>query len=235
MNLDPTHLIASFGMIGIFLIVFAESGLLIGFFLPGDSLLFTAGLLASQGKFGLSFPLLLIGCFVAAFAGDQVGYTFGKRVGPALFRKADSKLFKQEYVHRTELFFKKHGPKTIVLARFVPVVRTFAPIVAGVGRMHRKTFVIYNLVGALLWAVGVTSLGYVLGSTIPGIDRYLLPIIAVIIVASALPPMIEFLRMRRERQRDGQRAVVDIASESTAAATTTPSPDTVAHDEPLEA
>lgn len=226
-NLDPTNLIASFGMLGIFLIVFAESGLLIGFFLPGDSLLFTAGLLASQGKFGLSFPLLLVGCFVAAFAGDQVGYTFGKRVGPALFRKPDSKLFKQEYVHRTELFFKKHGPKTIVLARFVPVVRTFAPIVAGIGKMHRKTFVVYNLVGALLWAVGVTSLGYILGSTIPGIDRYLLPIIAVIIVVSALPPTIEFLKMRRERKHHEPTPVIDIAE--------TAAPSNATREEPLEA
>ncbi|MFZ4516313.1 MAG: DedA family protein [Acidimicrobiia bacterium] len=216
MSLDPKELIASFGMIGIFLIVFAESGLLIGFFLPGDSLLFTAGLLASQGKFGLNFPILLIGCFIAAFVGDQVGYTIGKRVGPALFRKPDSKLFKQEYVHRTEAFFKKHGPKTILLARFIPVVRTFAPVIAGVGRMHRKTFVTYNVVGAFLWAVGVTSLGYVLGTTIPSIDRYLLPIIALIIFLSVLPPLIEFFKMRREAKRKG--TTVTQASETLRAA-----------------
>jgi membrane-associated protein len=206
MSLDPTELIATFGMLGIFIIVFAESGLLIGFFLPGDSLLFTAGLLAAQEKFGLNIWVLLLGCFLAAFIGDQVGYTFGKKVGPALFRKEESKLFKREYIDRTEVFFQKHGPKTIILARFVPIVRTFAPVVAGIGRMNRKTFVIYNVVGAFLWAVGVTAAGYILGSTIPSVDRYLLPIIGLIIFLSILPPAIEALKMRREKQREAQEA-----------------------------
>ncbi|MGQ0805932.1 MAG: DedA family protein, partial [Actinomycetota bacterium] len=143
--MSPENLIETFGTVGLFVIIFAESGLLIGFFLPGDSLLFTAGLLASQGKFGLSLPILLIGCFVAAVAGDQVGYMFGQRVGPALFRRPDSRIFKQQYVHRANEFFERHGKKTIVIARFVPVVRTFAPILAGVGEMQYRSFLTFNV------------------------------------------------------------------------------------------
>ena len=199
MFLDPRDLLVTFGTIGLFLIVFAESGLFFGFFLPGDSLLFTAGLFAAQGI--LNLPLILVGCFVAAVAGDQVGYVFGQRVGPALFRRPDSRLFKQEYVTRAQAFFEKHGPKTIVLARFVPIVRTFAPILAGVGSMRYRTFVSYNLVGGFLWAVGVTLLGYGLGELIPNIDAYLLPIIAVIIGISLMPVFFEWWRRRRESAR----------------------------------
>ena len=138
-DLDPEHLLATFGTLGLFLIVFAESGLLIGFFLPGDSLLFTAGLLSSQGKLA-PLPVLLAGCFAAAVVGDQVGYAFGRRVGPSLFKREDSRIFKQEYIEKSQEFFAEHGSKTILLARFVPVVRTFAPIVAGAGKMHYRTF-----------------------------------------------------------------------------------------------
>lgn len=194
------HLIETVGTIGLFAIVFAESGLLIGFFLPGDSLLFTAGLLASQGK--LNFPLILVGCFVAAVAGDQVGYAFGNRVGPALFRRPDSRLFKHEHLEKAQAYFDKHGSKTIVLARFVPIVRTFAPILAGVGTMEYRTFVRFNLIGGFVWAVGVTSVGYVLGDTIPDIDKYLLPIIGVIILLSLIPV---FLELRRARSRANQQ------------------------------
>ena len=193
--MSPERLIETFGTIGLFVIIFAESGLLIGFFLPGDSLLFTAGLFASKGH--LNLPVILVGCFVAAVAGDQVGYMFGNKVGPALFRRPDSRIFKQKYVQRAQEFFEEHGRKTIVLARFVPVVRTFAPILAGVGEMHYRTFVTFNVIGGLLWAVGVTTAGYILGDTIPDIDKYLLPIIAVIILLSVLPPAIEILRHRR--------------------------------------
>ena len=164
LSLDPKHIIDSlspYGEIGLWLIIFAETGLLIGFFLPGDSLLFTAGLLASQGH--LDIALVVIGCFVAACIGDQVGYTIGNRLGPRLFRRPDSRFFKQEYVERTKAFFDRHGPKTIVLARFVPIVRTFTPVMAGVGTMRRRTFSLYNVIGALLWTVGVTMLGYALG------------------------------------------------------------------------
>jgi membrane-associated protein len=194
---DPEHLIQTFGTLGLFAIVFAESGLFIGFFLPGDSLLFTAGLLSSQqDSHLLPFPVIVAGCFVAAVAGDQVGYSFGRRVGPALFRRPDSRFFKQEYVDRAREYFDKQGPKTIVLARFVPIVRTFAPIVAGVSKMNYRTFVTFNVAGGLLWAVGVTTAGYFLGKTIPDIDKYLLPIIVLIVFVSVLPVLLEARRQR---------------------------------------
>jgi membrane-associated protein len=200
LSLNPRDILDSFGpwaTVGLFLIIFAETGLLIGFFLPGDSLLFTGGILASQGN--LNIAVIAVGCFLAAVIGDQVGYTIGHRAGPPLFRRPDSRIFKQRYVDRTKEFFDKHGPKTILLARFVPVVRTFAPVLAGVGEMNRRTFTTYNIVGGFVWAVGVTVAGYVLGSAIGSdIDKYLLPIIAVIVVLSILPPLIE---MRRERRR----------------------------------
>ena len=198
--MDPRNLIETFGTIGLIAIVFAESGLLFGFFLPGDSLLVTAGLLASQGH--LNLPVILVGCFVAAVAGDQVGYAFGSRVGPALFRRPDSKIFKQEYVERARHYFERHGSKTIVLARFVPIVRTFAPILAGVGTMRYRTFISFNIIGGLLWAVGVTLIGYILGESVPDIDKYLLPVIGFIILLSLAPVAVEVLRHRkRSRNR----------------------------------
>jgi membrane-associated protein len=207
--LDPKHILEWLGpwaTVGLFAIVFAESGLLIGFFLPGDSLLFTAGLLSSEpDKYHLHFPVLVIGCALFAVLGDQVGYMFGKRVGPALFRRPDSKIFKQEYVQRTKEFFEHHGPKTIFLARFVPVVRTFAPILAGVGEMPYSTFIRYNVIGGVVWGAGVVTLGKILGDTIPSIDKYLLPIIFVIIILSLIPP---FLEWRKHRKRGH---VMDVA------------------------
>jgi membrane-associated protein len=191
------------GYIGIFAIIFAESGLLIGFFLPGDSLLFTAGFLASDaartiwgGTPGFSLPILLIGCFVAAVLGDSVGYTFGRRVGRRLFQREDSVFFHKKNIYRAQAFYEKHGPKTIVLARFIPVVRTFAPIVAGIGDMHYSRFVTYNLVGGALWAIGVTLAGYFLGDVIgaENIDKYLLPIIFVIVIVSVLPAVLHVVR-----------------------------------------
>lgn len=198
--LEPAWLLRTFGTIGLFAIVFAESGLLFGFFLPGDSLLFTAGLLASQGH--LNLAVILVGCFVCAVAGDQVGYAFGRRVGPALFRRPDARLFKHAHVERAQSYFDRYGAKTIVLARFVPIVRTFAPILAGVGRMNYRIFVTYNVVGGFAWAVGVTTLGYVLGEAIPDIDRYLLPAIAVIIILSVIPIGVELLKARRHARTE---------------------------------
>lgn len=199
---NPETLIETFGTIGLFLIVFAESGLLIGFFLPGDSLLFAAGLLASRGH--LNFPLILVGCFVAAVAGDQVGYMFGRRVGPGLFRRPNSRFFRQKHLNKAQKYFEKEGPKTIVLARFIPIVRTFAPVVAGVASMPYRTFVTYNVVGGLLWAIGVTTLGYVLGETIPDIDKYLLPAVIVIVGLSFIPIAREVLKMRREGEAESE-------------------------------
>jgi membrane-associated protein len=198
-SLSPRDLIETFGTIGILAIVFAETGLLIGFFLPGDSLLFTAGLLASQGK--LNFAVIVVGCFVAAVAGAQTGYYIGRRVGPTLFRRPDSRLFKKEYVDRAEAYFAEHGTKTIVLARFVPIVRTFSTVVAGVSRMEARTFLAYNLVGGLLWTAGVTTAGYFLGKTVPDIDKYLLPIIAVIVILSVIPVALEARRQRSNSRR----------------------------------
>jgi membrane-associated protein len=189
------HLIETFGTIGLLLTIFAESCLV--FFLPGDTLLFTAGLLASQGK--LNVAVVLVGSFVAAVAGNQVAYGLGHKVGPALF-KPNSKLFKAEYVARAEEYFEKFGSRTIVLARFIPAVRTFAPILAGIGTMRYRTFVTYNVLGGLLWAVGVSLLGYTLGKTVHGIDKYLLPVILVIAAASAVPVLIEIRRTRRAKQ-----------------------------------
>ena len=181
-------------------LIFAETGLLVGFFLPGDSLLFTAGLLASRHQSGqphLNLAVVLVCCTVAAIVGDQVGFTIGNTAGPRLLRRPNSRVFKQEYVDRTEAFFDRHGPKTVLLARFVPVVRTFAPVLAGVGRMHRRTFAIYNVIGACLWVFGITMLGYLLGGAIgDSIDTYLLPIIAVIVLLSLVPPFIEWRRTR---------------------------------------
>jgi membrane-associated protein len=189
------HLIETFGTIGLLAAIFAESCLI--FFLPGDTLLFTAGLLASQGK--LNVAVVLIGSFVAAVAGNQVAYAIGNRAGPALF-KPESRLFKMEYVHRAEEYFERFGSRTIVLARFIPAVRTFAPILAGIGTMRYRVFVTFNVVGALLWAVGVTLLGYTLGKTVHGIDNYLLPVIIVIGAVSAVPVLLEIRRNRRQRQ-----------------------------------
>jgi membrane-associated protein len=196
--MDPKDLIETFGTLGLLFIIFAESGLLLGLVFPGDSLLFTAGLLASQGR--LNIAVVVVGCFVAAVVGAEVGYFLGRRFGPALFRKSDSRIFKQEYVERSREFFERHGAKTIVLARFVPFVRTLAPMLAGIGEMPRRTFVTYNIIGSLAWAVGVSVAGYFLGSTIPDIDRYLLPIIGLIIVLSLLFPAIELLRNRRRNR-----------------------------------
>jgi membrane-associated protein len=203
--LDAKHLIDVFGLAGIFAIVFAESGLLVGFFLPGDALLFTAGFFASGPSSiddSLHLPLvpLLLGIWVAAVVGDQVGYAFGKRVGPALFKREDSRFFKQEHVHRAEAFFEEHGPRAIVLARFVPVVRTFTPITAGVSNMEYRTFVRWNLIGGTLWAFGVTLLGYWLGQVHAIADHIELAILAVVAV-SLSPVAFEVLKHRRAQKR----------------------------------
>ncbi len=192
-------LIHTVGTIGLVLIIFAESGLLLGIIFPGDSLLFTAGLFAATGKFGLNIVAVAGGAFIAAVLGAQVGYWIGKKYGPKLFSRPDSRIFKHEYVVRSRTFFEKHGSKTIVLARFVPFIRTLAPPMAGMGEMELRTFTIYNIIGAALWAVGVTMLGYVVGDSIPPdkVDTYLLPIIAVIILISMIPPFLEYRKHKK--------------------------------------
>jgi len=183
--LDPKFLIEAVGIIGVIAIIFAESGLFFGFFFPGDSLLFTAGLLASQSL--LSLPVLLVGSFIAAVLGDNVGYAFGKKVGPALFSRENSFFFNKKHIERSREFFGKYGKKAIILARFMPIVRTFTPILAGVGSMEYRTFFAYNIVGGFIWTFGMILLGYFLGSVIPDPDRYILPIVLIIIVLSVLP------------------------------------------------
>lgn len=189
-HFDLKELLMAVGYVGVFLIVFAESGLLVGFFLPGDSLLFTAGFLASAGFFNL--PLLVLIVIIAAIVGDQVGYLFGRHAGPRIFTREDSLLFHKKNLYAAQAFYDKHGGKTIILARFMPIVRTFAPIVAGAGEMKYGRFTFFNVIGGILWGAGVTIAGYFLGSLIPDIDRYLLPIIALIVIASVAPPAWHF-------------------------------------------
>ncbi|MBW4692130.1 MAG: VTT domain-containing protein [Lyngbya sp. HA4199-MV5] len=176
------------GHLAIWAVVFAESGLFIGFFLPGDSLLFTAGILASQNL--LNIQLLVVGALICAVVGDNVGYITGHKFGRRLFRKEDSWLFHKKHLITAQRFYDKHGKKTIVLARFMPIVRTFAPIVAGIGAMHYRTFITYNLIGGFVWTFGITLLGYFLGKTIPDVDKYLLPILGVILVVSIAPSIL---------------------------------------------
>lgn len=190
------NFIKAIGLYGTVAVVFAESGLFFGFFLPGDSLLFTAGLLAStEGSFNI-FALVVM-TFIAAVAGDSVGYAFGKKVGPKLFNRPDSRFFKRDHLLKAKAFYEKHGAKTIVLARFTPFIRTFAPIVAGAGDMHYGTFITYNIIGGFLWSFSMCFAGYFLGSAIPDIDKYILPIIAVIVFVSVLPTIREFIKSRR--------------------------------------
>lgn len=194
---DIVSLLKTVGYLGLFFIVFAESGLFVGFFLPGDSLLFTAGFLASQGFFNIA--LLILVSFAGAVLGDSVGYAFGKRVGPMIFRRDDSLFFHKDNLLRAQRFYEKHGGKAVVLARFMPVIRTFAPILAGVGTMKYRTFLFYNVFGAVLWAIGLPLAGYYLGTLIPGVDRYIVPIVALIVFISILPVIIHFARDREHR------------------------------------
>jgi len=200
--LNPESILEKGGLALLGLIIFAESGLLIGFFLPGDSLLFVGGFLASDagGNRLPALPIVALVAFAAAVIGDQVGFWFGRKVGPSLFNRPDSRLFKQQNVLRAHVFFEKHGPKTIVLARFVPIVRTFAPIVAGVGNMKYRTFTIYNLIGGFLWAVGLTTLGYFLGQ-IDVVKNNIEVALVLVVAISLIPVSIEVLKHRREAKR----------------------------------
>jgi membrane-associated protein len=184
-HLDPVAMSMTGGYIGLALLIFAESGLLIGIFLPGDSLLFAAGLLSAAGY--MAYPPLVVVVTVAALLGDSVGYWFGANVGSNFLKRKNSRLFKREYLARTEQFYAAHGARTVILARFLPIVRTIAPILAGVARMRYAQFVSYNALGALLWGAGMVSAGYFLGSVVPGASRYLLPLSLLVVVLSFLP------------------------------------------------
>lgn len=185
-------------------IVFAETGLLVGFFLPGDSLLVTAGLLSGTGT--LDIVMLNVVLIPAAIIGDAVGYYIGKRSGAALLKRPDSRFFKRKYITKTQEFYAKHGGKTIILARFVPIVRTFAPTVAGIAKMPYRQFALFNVAGGALWVLSTTLLGYFLGKVFPGVKDYFEPVILGIIFLSLLPPLIEYLRNRRKARAEASES-----------------------------
>jgi membrane-associated protein len=199
MALISAEQIAHAGIFVVAGVIFAESGLMVGFFLPGDSLLFTAGFLASQGY--VNVHMLAWVCFVAAVVGDSVGYAFGKRMGPRLLKRPDGKIFKKKYLAQAEAFYQEHGKKTIIIARFTPIVRTFAPIVAGLGNMHYRTFLSYNVIGGALWTLGLTYAGYFLGRAIPGVENYLEPMILFVVFLSLLPALHHFLKEEENRNK----------------------------------
>lgn len=208
---DIENLLGAGGFIGILIvavIVFAESGLLIGFFLPGDTLLFGAGLIASGG----SIPIvpLIIATIVAAVVGDNVGYSIGRRSGRRMFKKKDGLLFRQEYISRAEAFYEKHGGKTIILARFIPVVRTFAPVVAGIGKMPRRRFMAFNVIGGVIWGAGMTLLGYFVGSRIPGLDRYIEYVLLAIVFLSVGLSLLHILKEKDTRQKIWEKIRRDV-------------------------
>lgn len=222
-GLDLVDIIISLGILAVIFVIFAESGLLIGFFLPGDSLLFTAGVLyhagVLPGNLPISIHLFVILLFIAAVLGDTVGYWFGRKTGPHIFKKPDARIFKQSHIQKAQAFYDKHGGKTIILARFMPIVRTFAPIVAGVGQMEYKKFLSYNIIGGFLWTFGITYLGYFAGAGLEAIgvdvDQVILPIIAVIVLLSISPPIIHLLKNKESREAfwDGtKREVTSIFS-----------------------
>jgi membrane-associated protein len=190
-------IIKTLGLVGIFLTVFAESGLFFGFFLPGDSLLFIAGLLAATGSFDIRILILI--CLVAAILGDSFGYWIGSRYGRRFFNKEESLFFKKRYLVETEVFYEKHGKYTVVIARFIPIVRVFAATVAGISLMDYKTFLVYNVLGGILWVLSLTLMGYYLGTLIPNPDTYIMPIIFTIIALSFVPIIWKAITLRLKK------------------------------------
>lgn len=189
-------IVRTFGYAGVGVIIFAESGLLLGFILPGDSLIFLAGLLASQGDFNIAILLFVI--FIAAIIGDNTGYSIGKKLGRKVFEKKNSFIFNQENLQRTEAFFERYGKMTFIMQRFIPVIRAFAPLLAGVGKMRYRIFFIFDLAGTILWGGLVTMLGFYLGTAVPNIDTYLLPITLGIVILSLIPT---FFAYRKQKPR----------------------------------
>ncbi len=207
-GIDVETIVRSGGLLLIGAIVFAESGLLIGFFLPGDTLLFTAGFFAAQGQLPLGWLILVV--VLAAIIGDSVGYSIGRRTGHHIFRKEDGILFRKAYIKDAEMFYEKHGGKTIILARFIPIIRTFAPLVAGVGKMPYRKFLTFNVIGAAVWGGGVVLLGHWLGSKIPNIDKYLLPAVLLASLFTFSPVLLHLAR-----DKDAQRKLRAKFSRST--------------------
>lgn len=199
-GIDLTAFLQIVGYPGVFAIIFAESGLIIGFFLPGASLLFTAGLLSATGVFN---PFILIPLVtIAAILGDNVGYWFGNKVGIKLFTRPDSRFFHQEHLRRTQHFYEHHGHKAIIIARFIPIIRTFAPIVAGIASMNYRTFIICNIVGALAWATGITTLAYFVGTRFPLIGEYIEVVLICIIILTTIPLFTEMYRQYRKSKEE---------------------------------
>jgi membrane-associated protein len=197
------ELIRLVGFYGLILIVFAETGLLVGFFLPGDSLLITAGLFAARGDF--DYAMLLLALIPAAIIGNATGYYIGHRTGMRLYSRPDSLLFRREHLQMTREYYEKHGGKTIILAQFIPILRTFAPVVAGVGAMGYRQFATYNVVGAILWVGSMLTAGYLLGNAIPNIESRIHYVVAVVIFISLLPPGIALLKQRLAKYRRVER------------------------------
>lgn len=189
---DVNHLIQTGGLILIAAIIFAESGMMVGFFFPGDTLLLSAGVLAAGHKLSLLNAILVIA--IAAIIGDNVGYQIGKSLGPRLFRKKDGVVFRQEHIERAEEFYKRYGSKTMLVAHFIPVVRSFAPVTAGAGNMNRKMFVLFDAIGDVAWAISLTLFGYFVGSKVPGIDKYIEPILIVVVIVFLAPTLIHIFR-----------------------------------------
>jgi membrane-associated protein len=207
--LNAETIVRTGGLIAIGLIVFAECGLLIGFFLPGDTLLFTAGFLASQGIVGLDIAILCAVCGIAAAVGPLVGYWYGNLWGPRLFNREDSLLFRKQHLVRAHEFYERHGGKALILARFMPFVRTFAPVVAGMASMNYSRFVFYTVVGALVWGVGLTLLGFYLGNIIPDAGKKIEYIVIAIFVASIAPPIIHLLRERSKSRAKSKATLTE--------------------------
>ena len=193
---DLPALVQWAGYVGLTLIIFAETGLLVGFFLPGDSLLVTAGLLAADPAFGLNVWLLGLILTIAALVGDTVGYHVGKATGPRIFTRENSLFFHKDHLLKAQAFYEKHGGKTIIIARFMPIVRTFAPVVAGVARMRYASFLAYNVVGGVLWIWSMLITGYVLAKTVPGVAKHVEKVILVVVFLSILPGIIAWWRNR---------------------------------------
>lgn len=203
-GIDLVEFIKAASIIGVCFVIFAETGLMIGFFLPGDSLLFTTGFLIYSGVLDVNINFVVPFIFLAAVVGNSTGYMFGRRIGPRIFKKPNARIFKQEYVQRAQDFYDRNGGKTIILAQFIPIIRTFAPLVAGVGKMDFRKFITFNILGATLWTGGVTYAGFYLGKVFEDmgldIDQVLLPIVALIIFLSILPPITHILKDEKNRK-----------------------------------
>jgi membrane-associated protein len=191
MSLNPQHIIEAGGLLIIALVIFAESGMMVGFFFPGDTLLFSAGILAAGGKLEILSTLAVIAG--AAILGDNIGYQIGKSLGPKLFKK-DSAIFRHDYIMRAEKFYEKHGSKTMLIAHFVPIVRTFAPVTAGAGKMNRKEYIFFDAIGDIAWTLIVTLLGYFVGSRIPGIENYIEPVLIIVVLVFLAPTIYHVLK-----------------------------------------